>query len=179
MPIVPIPIVPMGAQFMPNSYPCVHVSARNVPPRMRTHAETVATGEYLSYFGTGEKLTKKEYDEIKHDTGVTGFCVFCLVDLFDIIEDFTLDWMHIMKGIWPGNLVPMFIDGYKPAEPKRTFVPPSTAADPGLSDRVRATNRRRMARYKQMEGVQHIPVPNVCPLVLYIMPNVLTKIPIH
>ena len=31
--------------------------ARNQPPKTRTHDETVAAGEYLSFFGRGTKLT--------------------------------------------------------------------------------------------------------------------------
>ena len=116
---------------------------RNQPPRMRTHDETVAAGEYLSFFGRGVNISTADKEAYQKAMGINGFCVFSLVDLFDIIWDFTLDWMHIMERVWDGSLIPLFKGKNRPAVPKPVQITPPTREDPNLPQRQIYTNLYR------------------------------------
>lgn len=78
--------------------------ARNKAPKLRTHEEEVNLGKYMSYFGNGNQIPDEEYESLKKATGRKGFCVFALVHMFNIIQDFLLDWMHILKGMYAQHL---------------------------------------------------------------------------
>ena len=123
--------------------------ARNQPPQMRTHAATVAAGEYLSFFGRGSRLPDADKKIYQQAMGVNGFSVFSLVDLFDIIWDFTIDWMHVMERVWEGSLVPLFKGKSRPAAPQPVQVPPSTVEDPDITRRCMYKNLLRKTLYEE------------------------------
>ena len=75
--------------------------ARNEPPKLRTHEEEVQLGLYMYNYGSGTRISEEEYERLKKESGRRGFCVFALIDMFNTVEDFLLDWMHIMKGVSP------------------------------------------------------------------------------
>ena len=145
--------------------------ARNQPPQMRTHAETVAAGVYLSFFGIGNRLGDSEKEAYQQGIGVNGFCVFSLVDFFDIIWDFTVDWMHIMDRTWGGGFVPLFKGKNRPSKPRPVQVPPSTVEEPNATRDAKYKNLLRDTRHvEEIKVCNHASTLNVCPMCAQCMP---------
>ena len=142
---------------------------RNVPPKRRTHADTVAIGEYLLYTGERVRLSSARMEEVQKNTGVNGYCIFALVHCFDIILDFTLDWMHINKGIWDGNLLPLTLGKGRPTKPTPNQILPNTILEPTRMGIARRKNRERLDRYNKNHEVQFT-MPISCPFSAHCVP---------
>ena len=142
-------LCPHNAHNMPISGTDSSNPRRNVPPKLRTHADTVKIGEYLLYTGARDRLTTARMEEVKKNTGVNGYCIFALIHFFDIILDFTLDWMHIQKGIWDGNLLPLVLGKGRPTKPTPNQVLPNTRLEPTRAGITRRTNKKRLDRFNK------------------------------
>ena len=63
------------------------------PPPLRTSEEVAAQSREISDMEEGPAKVKKQ-----QATGINGFCLLLLLDMFDIVWDMLPDMMHITKG---------------------------------------------------------------------------------
>jgi hypothetical protein len=71
---------------------------------MRTHASIVADGAATE----ASRLPWKHKQHPRRDTGVDGPCPLAKVPLFDLVFDVCMDFMHIVKVLISGHLLPLF-----------------------------------------------------------------------
>ena len=67
----------------------------------RTHGASILAGRASDAFTMA-------YDNAIHPrkkSGINGTCVFCLLDLFNVISDFMADFMHMSKGVIKDHLM--------------------------------------------------------------------------
>ena len=78
-------------------------------PAHCTHQQAVRQGKASdAYEGPQNAHPKKA-------TGILGFCLFALLSLFDVIWDFPMDLMHIIKGVVQRHLIPLLKGERRPA----------------------------------------------------------------
>jgi hypothetical protein len=72
-------------------------------PALRTHAGIIAQG-----LASARSLLKWDDDaHPRKDQGVDGECPLAKVPLFDLVWDVCMDFMHIVKVLLGGHLIPL------------------------------------------------------------------------
>ncbi len=98
------------------------------PPPSRTHAGIIRAAEVTR--ASDLKWEHKQHP--RRDTGVDGPCPLALVPLFDLVWDVCMDFMHIVKVLISGHLLPLL-------KSKRGLTPPQV--------KVNAANNATVRRY--------------------------------
>ena len=96
------------------------------PPQMRTHAGIVRDAEIT-------EACDWEWKHKQHPrraTGVDGPCPLALVPLFDLVWDVCMDFMHIVKVLVAGHLLPLL-------KGKRGLTPPQVKENPANDAEIR------------------------------------------
>jgi hypothetical protein len=70
---------------------------------MRTHASIIADGAATA----ASRLEWKHKQHPRRDTGVDGPCPLAKVPLFDLVWDVCMDFMHLVKVLIAGHLIPL------------------------------------------------------------------------
>ena len=76
---------------------------RRDPPEPRTHEGIIADG-------LASATSNEPWDSDNHprkSSGVDGECPLALVPLFNMVWDFCMDYMHLVKVLISGHLIPL------------------------------------------------------------------------
>ncbi len=98
---------------------------RRIPPT-RTHEGIVAAGQVTE----ASQLDWQDKQHPRYQTGVDGPCPLALVPLFDLVWDVCMDFMHMVKVILSGHLLPLL-------KGQRALTTPQIKANPGNDPEIR------------------------------------------
>lgn len=96
------------------------------PPEPRTHASIIRDAATTE---AAWQLKWKDKQHPRRDTGVDGECPLAKVPLFNLVWDVCMDYMHLVKVLISGHLLPLL-------KSQRTLKPPQLKANLGRDREV-------------------------------------------
>lgn len=119
------------------------------PPKARTHTETARIGRQC------DKHVERGLPASKHPkrkSGINRWCPLTALPLFDVIRDVLPDMMHIVKGVFAGHFIPLFM-GKRAAAPRSPKRPTKKPVQGGRESPARYG--KRLKEYKAKVSTQH------------------------